>query len=204
MCVCVRVCVLVAQSCLTLPQSHGWQLTRLLCPWNSPGKNTGVGCHSLLQGIFPTQEQNLGLLHCRQILHLLSPNTMKSVQLLSMVSKWGNGGTEKSGNLSKVTEFRTNKAIWLHSLRAHLAHHTASQSLLCGLSSPPPSPPPSRQMSHRRLSRQRTLLKMFSSILPTLSCFIGSDETFVTTTAIAMLISMLKTFAYKADIFSSK
>ena len=29
--------------------------------WNSPGKNAGVGCHSLLQGIFPTQESNLGL-----------------------------------------------------------------------------------------------------------------------------------------------
>lgn len=56
-------------------------------------------------------------------------------------------------------------------------------------------------MSHRRLSRQRTLRKMFSSILPTLSCFIGSDETFVTTTAIATIISMLKTFAYKADTF---
>ena len=36
------------------------------CLWNSPGKNTGVGCHSLLQGIFPTQVSNLGLLHCRQ------------------------------------------------------------------------------------------------------------------------------------------
>ena len=45
---------------------------RLLCPWNSPGKNTGVGCHSLLQGIFPTLGSNLGLLHCRQILYCLS------------------------------------------------------------------------------------------------------------------------------------
>ena len=35
--------------------------TRLLCSWDSPGRNTGVGCHSLLQGIFPTQESNLGL-----------------------------------------------------------------------------------------------------------------------------------------------
>ena len=34
--------------------------------WDSPGKNTGVGCHTLLQGIFPTQELNPGLLHCRQ------------------------------------------------------------------------------------------------------------------------------------------
>ena len=45
---------------------------RLLCPWNTPGKNTGVGCHSLLQGIFPTQGWNLGLLHCRKILYHLS------------------------------------------------------------------------------------------------------------------------------------
>ena len=46
--------------------------TRLLCPWNSPGKNTGVGSHSLLQGIFPTQGSNVGPLHCRQILYHLS------------------------------------------------------------------------------------------------------------------------------------
>ena len=36
--------------------------------WDSPGKNTGVGCHFLLQGIFPTQGSNPGLLHCRQML----------------------------------------------------------------------------------------------------------------------------------------
>ena len=36
-------------------QLHGRQPTRLLCPWNSPGKCTGVSCHSVLQGIFPTQ-----------------------------------------------------------------------------------------------------------------------------------------------------
>ena len=51
-------------------QPHGLRPTRLLCPWDSPGKNTGVGCHALLQGIFPTQ--GLGLLHCRQILYCLS------------------------------------------------------------------------------------------------------------------------------------
>ena len=41
---------------------------RLLCPWNSPDKNTGVGCHLLLPGVFPTQRSNsqlLGLLHWR-------------------------------------------------------------------------------------------------------------------------------------------
>ena len=36
--------------------------TRLLYPWDFPGKNTGVGCHALLQGIFPTQGSNLRLL----------------------------------------------------------------------------------------------------------------------------------------------
>ena len=39
---------------------------------NSPGKNTGVDCHALLQRIFPTQGSNPGLLHCRQILYYLS------------------------------------------------------------------------------------------------------------------------------------
>ena len=41
-------------------------------PWSSPGQNTGVGSRSLLQEIFPTQESNPGLLHCRWILYQLS------------------------------------------------------------------------------------------------------------------------------------
>ena len=44
----------------------------LCSPWNSPGQNTGVGSLSLLQGIFPTQALNPGLLHCKQILYQLS------------------------------------------------------------------------------------------------------------------------------------
>ena len=43
----------------------------LLCPWNSPDKNTGVRSHSLPQGIFLTQGSNPGLLHCGQILYHL-------------------------------------------------------------------------------------------------------------------------------------
>ena len=42
---------------------HWLYPARLLCPWNSLGKNTGVGCHALLQGIFPTQGSNPDLLH---------------------------------------------------------------------------------------------------------------------------------------------
>ena len=45
---------------------------RLLHPWDSPGKNNEVGCHFLLQRIFPTQGSNLGLPHCRQTLYHLS------------------------------------------------------------------------------------------------------------------------------------
>ena len=51
---------------------HGLQPARLLCPWDFPGKNAGVGCYFLLQGIFPTQGSNPGLPHCRQILYCLS------------------------------------------------------------------------------------------------------------------------------------
>ena len=42
---------------------------RFLCPWNSLGKNTGVGCYFLFQGIFLTWGSNPGLLHCRQVLY---------------------------------------------------------------------------------------------------------------------------------------
>ena len=59
--------VAVAQSRPT----HGRWPTRLLRPWDSPGKNAGVGCHALLQRICPNQGSNSGL-HCRQILYHLS------------------------------------------------------------------------------------------------------------------------------------
>ena len=57
--------MLVAQSCPILCDT-------MACPWNSPGKNTRAGCHSLLQGIFPTWGLNPNVLHCRQILYHLS------------------------------------------------------------------------------------------------------------------------------------
>ena len=52
---------------------HGLSPTRLLCSWNSPSKNAGVGCHFLLQGIFPTQGSNLGLSYY-QLNHQGSPD----------------------------------------------------------------------------------------------------------------------------------
>ena len=62
---CALVLRSVAKSCLTL-EPHGLRPTRLLCPWNSPGKDAGVGCHFLLQGIFPTQGSDLYLLHWQE------------------------------------------------------------------------------------------------------------------------------------------
>ena len=50
---------------------HGLGPARILCPWDSPGKNTGVSSYSLLQGIFLAQQRNLGLLYCRQFLYHL-------------------------------------------------------------------------------------------------------------------------------------
>ena len=65
---------------------HGLQPTRLLSLWNFPGKSTGVGCHFLLQGIFPTQGSNLGLPHCGQTLYHL--NHQGSPPYTKINSKW--------------------------------------------------------------------------------------------------------------------
>ena len=87
----MKVCVLVAQSCPTL-RPHGLQPTRFLCPWDFPGKNTGMGSRSLLQGLFLTQGSNLGLQHCRQILYQLS---------YQRCLKWIKRDTQMSINVEK-------------------------------------------------------------------------------------------------------
>ena len=61
----------VTQSCLTLCYPVDYSLPGS-SPWDSPGKNTGLGCHFFLQSIFPTQGSNLGLPLCRQALYHLS------------------------------------------------------------------------------------------------------------------------------------
>ena len=74
-CVCVKLL-----SCVQLFVTPQMQPTSVLCLWNSPGKNIGMGCHFLLQGIFLTQGLNLGLLHWQadslQLSHLGSPLRM--------------------------------------------------------------------------------------------------------------------------------
>ena len=64
--------VLIAQWCPTLCDPVDCSLPGSSAHGDSPDKNTGVVCHALLQGVFPTQGSNSGLPHCRQILHHLS------------------------------------------------------------------------------------------------------------------------------------
>ena len=82
-------------------------------PWNSPGKNTGVGSLSLLQGIFPTQRSNLGLSHCRQILYQL--NHKRSPRILEWVAYPFSSGSSQPRNWTGVScitgGFFTNWAI---------------------------------------------------------------------------------------------
>ena len=63
---------LTAQSCPTLCNPMDCSLPGSSVHGDSPGKNTGLGCHALLQGIFPTQGSSLGLPHGRQIVYQLS------------------------------------------------------------------------------------------------------------------------------------
>ena len=77
-------CLSCAWLCATL-----WTVAaRVLCPWDSPGKNTGVGCHFLLQGILLTQGSNPGLWHCRQMLYPLSHQGSPASTLAVVKSVW--------------------------------------------------------------------------------------------------------------------
>ena len=90
----------VTQSLCDPMDCHGLQPTRLLRPWDFPGNSTGVGCHFLLQGIFPTQGSNPGLLHCRQMLYPLSHQgslqykTNQMLRLARNFSRRGGGRAE--------------------------------------------------------------------------------------------------------------
>ena len=93
----MKVKALVTQSRPNLCDSVDCRL------WNSPGKNTRVGCRSLLQGIFPTQGSNPGLLHCRQIIHHLSyQGNPYRVSLFSVILKVSLHSVAQEGDFSQV------------------------------------------------------------------------------------------------------
>ena len=75
----------VAQLCLTLCNPMDCSPPGFSVHGNSPGKNIRAGCHALLQGIFPTQESNRGLLHCRRILNQLSYQGSHKVRYTNLI-----------------------------------------------------------------------------------------------------------------------
>ena len=79
---------LVTQSCPTLCDPMDCSPPGFSVHGDSPGKNTWVGCHVLLQGIFPTQGSNSGLLHCRWILYCLSHQGSPNVSILRQNKYW--------------------------------------------------------------------------------------------------------------------
>ena len=92
-CVCVALVVHLL-SCVPLfhdSMDCSPLLSTLFCPWNSPGKDTGVGCHSLLQGTFPTQGSNPDLLHWQAdslpLSYQGSPETKSHLNVLSEFEK---------------------------------------------------------------------------------------------------------------------
>ena len=78
---CACACVCVSLNRVQLFATPWTVPARLLCPWNSPSKNTAVGSQYLLQGIFPTQGLNPGLPHFRQILYHLNQQQSPKVAL---------------------------------------------------------------------------------------------------------------------------
>ena len=130
----------------------------LLCPWDFPGKNTGVGCHFLLQGIFLTQASNLRLL-C--LLHWLAdylplvppgkPFTLSSVQLLSRVRLFATQWTAARQASLSITSFRSSpKPMSIESVMP------SSHLILCRpLLLLPPIPPSIRVFSDESTLQMR-------------------------------------------------
>ena len=124
-CMCMYVC-LVTQSCQILCDSTDCSPPG--CSWNSPGKNTAVGCHFLLQGIFPIQGSNSGLLHCRQILyhwsHQISPYNKHNKCLFNQ-----NGGDSPGDPM--VKNLLAMQRTWLGSLIRELKSHMTQDNKAC-------------------------------------------------------------------------
>ena len=88
-------------SCIDSLRHYGLEPARLLCPRGSPGKNTGMGCHALLQGIFPTQGLIPGLPNCTLILYHLS--YQGGPRILEWVAYPFSRGSPRPRNRSRVS-----------------------------------------------------------------------------------------------------
>ena len=92
---------LVAQPCTTLCDPMDCSLPDSSVHGDSLGKNTGVGCHALFQGIFPTQGSNPGLLHCKWFLYHLSH--WRSPRILEWVAYSFSRGASQPRNQTRVS-----------------------------------------------------------------------------------------------------
>ena len=95
------LCCLIAQLCPTLCHPMDCSPPGSSVHEDSPGKNTGVGCHALLHGIFPTQGLNPGLPHCRWILYRLSHQG--NPRLLGWVAYAFSRGSSQPKNQTRVS-----------------------------------------------------------------------------------------------------
>ena len=117
---CCTVLCLVAQSCLTLCDAMDHSPPGSSVHGDSPGKNTGMDCHALLQGIFPTQGSNPNLLHCSQILYHL--NHLESPRILEWVTypfSWGSSWPRNQTGVSCIaggffTSWAIKEVPWRH------------------------------------------------------------------------------------------
>ena len=128
----LKVKVLVAQLCPTLCEAIDCSPARLLSPWDSPGKNTGVGCHFLPWGNFLTQGSNSCLLHYGQMLCCLSQQGSPLVlKLLSIW--WGSIATCFSHSLFVLALILSHKLQCFLSKGAciEVRHCSSVQSLCC-------------------------------------------------------------------------
>ena len=149
------VLCIVTQSCPILCNPMGYRPPGSV-HGDSPGKNTGVDCHALLQGTLPTQGSNPGLPHCRWIPYHLSnkrspDSTFSSVQLLSraqlFVTPW------IAARQASLSITNTRRSLRLTSIESVMP--SSHLILCCPLLLLPPIPPSNRVFSNESTLRMR-------------------------------------------------
>ena len=126
-CFCLPLPACVPSVVSNSVQPCGLQPTRLLCPRDSPGKNTGGGCHALIQGIFLTQASNPGLPHCRKILYHLSHQG--SPRILEWVAYSFSRGSSRPWDQTQVSRTASGLSIDWATREALSSTHPAANSL---------------------------------------------------------------------------
>ena len=136
---------LAVQSCSTLCNPMDCSLPGSPVPGDFPGKNTGVSCHGILQGIFPTQGLNPGLPHCRWILYCLTHQESLKSEINNTRPKSGShlGHTPSEGCRGESTScffqlLMTNRSSWFMAYYSSLQgqHLQASLSSIFTFLSP--------------------------------------------------------------------